>query len=127
VENRTRQGIFSADIAWPELAEVYKKAALPAEFSYSKYHNSKQLIIPFKMTTRFITYVPKPTKTKDSSKPLCKSTLKEFSTSDSNQLPTRNPLPVKVSAMENDFLIQKANGNDGIMVQGTPAHYIYRC
>jgi hypothetical protein len=79
------------------------------------------------MTTRFITYVPKPTKAIDRSKPLCKSTLKEFSTLDNNQLSTRNPLPVKVSVMESDFLIQKANGNDGILVQGTPAHYIYRC
>jgi hypothetical protein len=84
-------------------------------------------MIPFKMTTRFITYVPKPTKAKDNSKPLCKSTLKELSTSDNNQLLTRNPLPVKVSAMESDFLIQKANGNDGMLVQGTLAHYIYHC
>lgn len=79
------------------------------------------------MTTRFITYVPKLTKAIHSSKPLCKSTLKEFSTSDNNQLSTRNPLPVKVSAMETAFLMQKVNGNDGMMVQGTLAHYIYHC
>jgi hypothetical protein len=79
------------------------------------------------MTTCFITYVPKPTKTKDSSKPLCKSSLKELSTSDNNQLPTQNPLPVKVSDMEGDFLTQKANGNDEVMAQGTRARYIYRC
>jgi hypothetical protein len=84
-------------------------------------------MIPFKMTTCFITYVPKPTKTKDNSKPLFKSTLKELGTSDNNQLLTQNPLPVKVSAMKSDFLIQKANGNDGMTIQGTLAHYIYRC
>jgi hypothetical protein len=73
-------------------------------------------MIPFKMTTCFITYIPKPTKAIHSSKPLCKSTLKEFSTSNNNQLSTRNPLPVKVSAIESDFFIQKVNGNDGILV-----------
>jgi len=78
------------------------------------------------MTTRFITYVPKLTKMKDNSKPLFKSTLKELGTSDNNQLLTRNLLPVKVSAIESD-LIQKANGNDGMTIQGTLAHYFYYC
>jgi hypothetical protein len=59
------------------------------------------------MATRFITYVPKPTKEKHISKSLYKSTLKEFSTSDNNQLIERNNMPVKVSAIENDFLIQE--------------------
>jgi hypothetical protein len=76
-------------------------------------------MIPFKMTTRFITYVPKLTKTKDNNKPLCKSTLKELGTSDNNQLLVRNPLHVKVSVIESDFLTQKANRNEGVMVQGT--------
>jgi hypothetical protein len=57
------------------------------------------------MATRFITYVLKPTKTKDNSKLLFKSTLKEFSTSNNNQLLTRNLLPIKVSTIESDFLI----------------------
>jgi hypothetical protein len=84
-------------------------------------------MIPFKITTYFITYVLKLTKTKDNSKPLFKSTLKELSTSNNNQLLTRNLLPVKVSTIECDFLIQKANGNDGMTIQGTLTHYFYRC
>ena len=79
------------------------------------------------MATRFITYVPKPTKEKHISKSLCKSTLKEFSTSDNNQPIERNPMPVKVSAIESDFLIQKVNGDDGIMVEGILTHHISRC
>jgi hypothetical protein len=84
-------------------------------------------MIPFKMTARFITYVLKPTKTKDNSKPLFKSTLKELGTSNNNQLPTWNLLPIKVSAIETDFLIQKANENNEMMIQGTLAHYFYCC
>ena len=79
------------------------------------------------MATRFIAYVPKPTKEKHISKSLCKSTLKEFSTSNNNQLIKRNPVPIKVSAIESDFLIQKVNGDDGIMVEGTLTHHISRC
>jgi hypothetical protein len=79
------------------------------------------------MATCFITYVPKPTKTIDYSKLLYKSMLKEFSTSDNNQLSIQNPLPVKVSAIESNFLIQKANRNNKILVQGIPVYYIYRC
>jgi hypothetical protein len=84
-------------------------------------------MIPFKMATRFITYVPKPTKAIHSSKPLCKSTLKEFSTSDNNQPTTQNPLPVKVSAIESDFLIQKVNRDDAIIVEGILTYHISRC
>ena len=79
------------------------------------------------MATRFIAYLPKLTKEKHISKSLCKSTLKEFSTSNNNQPIERNPMPIKVSAIESDFLIQKVNKDDAIMVQGTLAHYIYRC
>jgi hypothetical protein len=79
------------------------------------------------MATRFIAYVPKPTKEKHISKSLCKSTLKDFSTSDNNQPIERNPMPVRISAIESDFLIQEVNGNDGMMVQGTLTQYIYRC
>ncbi len=56
--------------AWLEIA-VYKKVALPAELLLSKSHNHK-LILPFKMASRFITYVPKLTKEKHSGKPLYK-------------------------------------------------------
>jgi hypothetical protein len=68
------------------------------------------------MTTHFITYILKPTIVKDNSKPLCKSTLKELSTLENHQLLTRNLLLVKVSVIESNFLIQKANGNDGMLV-----------
>jgi hypothetical protein len=50
---------------------VYKKVALPAELLLSKSHNHK-LILPFEMASRFIAYVPKPTKEKHGSKPLDK-------------------------------------------------------
>ena len=86
----------------------------------------KQLRI-LKMATRFIAYVPKPTKEKHISKSLCKSTFKEFSTSDNNRPIERNPVPVKVSAIESDFLIQKVNRDDGIMVEGILTHHISRC
>jgi hypothetical protein len=62
----------------------------------------KQLRI-LKMATRFIAYVPKPTKENHISKSLCKSTLKEFSTSDNN------------------------HGDDGIMVEGMLTHHISCC
>jgi hypothetical protein len=71
----------------------------------------KQLRI-LKMATRFIAYLPKPTKEKHISKSLYKSTLKEFSTSNNNQ---------------SDFLIQKVNGDDAIMVEGIPIHHISCC
>jgi hypothetical protein len=29
--------------------------------------------------------------------------------------------------MESDFLTQKVNGGDGIMLEGTLTHHIYRC
>ena len=70
------------------------------------------------MATCFIAYVPKPMNKKYIIKSLCKSTLKEFSTSDNNQPIERNPMLVKESAIESDFLIQKANRDDGIIVKG---------
>ena len=79
------------------------------------------------MATHFIAYVLKLMKEKHISKLLCKSTLKEFNTSNNNQLIERNPIPIKVPTIESDFLIQKANGDDGIMVEGTLTHYISCC
>jgi hypothetical protein len=55
------------------------------------------------MATRFIAYVLKLTKEKYIVKSLCKSTLKEFSTSNNNQLIKRNSISIKV--IESDFLI----------------------
>lgn len=79
------------------------------------------------MATHFIAYVPKPTKEKHISKSLCKSMLKEFNTSDNNQPIERNPMPIKVSAIESGFLIQKVNRNDRIMVEGILTYYISHC
>jgi hypothetical protein len=76
------------------------------------------------MATRFIAYLPKPTKEKHISKSLYKSTLKEFSTSNNNQLIERNPIPVKVFAIESDFIIQKVNRDDAIIVEGIFTHHI---
>ena len=53
--------------------------------------------------------------------------LKEFSTSNNNQLIERNPVPIKVSAIESDFLIQKVNRDDRIMVEGILRHLISCC
>ena len=86
----------------------------------------KQLRI-LKMATRFIAYDLKLMKEKYISKSLCKSTLKEFGTSNNNQSIKRNPLPVRVSAMESDSLTQKVNRDDRIMIEGTLTHYIYHC
>jgi hypothetical protein len=57
------------------------------------------------MATRFIAYIPKLMKEKHISKSLYKSMLKEFSTSNNNQPIEWNPIPIKVSAIESDFLI----------------------
>ena len=79
------------------------------------------------MATRFIAYVPKLTKEKHIGKSLCKSMLKEFSPSDNDQPIERNSVPVKVSAIESDFLIQKVNRDDRIMVEGILRHLISCC
>jgi hypothetical protein len=136
VENRTRQGqgIFSADISGSGERHSWKLRSIRRSPCPQKCHTAsikyKQLRIlkmatPF--ATRFITYVPKPTMEKHISKSLCKSTLKDFSTSDNNQPIERNPVPVRISAIESDFLTQEVNGNDRMMVQGTLTHCIYRC
>jgi hypothetical protein len=79
------------------------------------------------MAAHFITYIPKLTKEKHISKLLCKSMLKEFSTSNNSQLIKRNPMPIKVSAIKSDFLIQKVNRDNGIIVEGILIHYISCC
>jgi hypothetical protein len=79
------------------------------------------------MATRFISYVPKPTKEKHSNKPLCKNMLKEFSTFDDSKQIERNPMPIRVSAVDSDFLMQKVNGDDGIMDKGILTQYILSC
>jgi hypothetical protein len=86
----------------------------------------KQLRI-LKIATCFIAYVPKLTKEKHIIKLLYKSILKEFSTSDNNQPIEQNPVSVKVSAIESDFLIQKVNRDDRIMVEGILIHHISCC
>jgi hypothetical protein len=67
------------------------------------------------MASRFIPYVPKPTNEKYSSKQLCKNVPK--------QQIERNSVPIRVSAMDSDLLMQKVNGDDGIMVEGTLIQY----
>jgi hypothetical protein len=102
VENRTRQGIFSADIAVVENDIRWKLQSIRRspylQKCYTTSIKNKQLRI-LKMATCFIAYVPKPTKEKHIIK----------------------------SAIESEFLIQKANRDDGIMVEGTLTHYISRC
>ena len=62
------------------------------------------------MANRFIPYVPKPTNEKHSSKPPCKNVPKQPSTVDSSRQIKRN--------MDSDLLMQKVNGDDGIMARG---------
>ena len=71
------------------------------------------------MANRFIPYVPKPTNEKQSNKPLCKNLPKQPSTIDSSQHIKWNSTPIRASAMDSDLLMQKVNGDDGIMVEGT--------
>jgi hypothetical protein len=86
----------------------------------------KQLRI-LKMATRFIAYNLKLIKEKYISKSLCKSTLKEFSTFNNNQLIKRSLLLVRVSTIKSDFFTQKVNKNNKIIIKGTLTHYIYYC
>jgi hypothetical protein len=70
------------------------------------------------MANRFIPYVPKPTNEKHSSKPPCKSVPKQPSTVDSSQQIERNSAPIRAPTMDSDLLMQKVNGDDGIMARG---------
>jgi hypothetical protein len=79
------------------------------------------------MATRFIAYNLKLIKEKYISKSLCKSTLKEFSTFNNNQLIKRSLLLVRVSTIKSDFFTQKVNKNNKIIIKGTLTHYIYYC
>jgi hypothetical protein len=63
------------------------------------------------MASRFIPYVPKPTNEKYSNKLLCKNVPK--------QQVKRNSMPIRVSAIDSDLLMQKVNGDNGIIVKGT--------
>ena len=70
------------------------------------------------MANRFIPYVPKPTNEKHSSKPPCKSVPKQPSTVGSSQQIERNSAPIRAPAEDSDLLMQKVNGDDGIMARG---------
>jgi hypothetical protein len=70
------------------------------------------------MANRFIPYVLKPTNEKHSSKPLCKNVPKQLSTVDSSQQIERNSAPIKAPTVDSDLLMQKVNGNGGIMAKG---------
>jgi hypothetical protein len=62
------------------------------------------------MASRFIAYVPKPTKEKQGSKPLYKS-------GNSWQI-KRNLVPIRVPAIDSDLLAQKHNRGNKIIVKG---------
>ena len=82
---------------------------------------SKQFILPFKMATRFIPYVYKPTNAKYSNKPLYKSMpIDTFHNSRQNE---QNSRPI-MSAVDGDLLMQKVNGDDGIIVKGTLTQHV---
>jgi hypothetical protein len=104
---------------WLEIA-VYKMVALPAELLQSKYRNHKQLLLPLKMASRFIPYVPpKPTNKNHSNKPLCKNLSKELGTIHVSQRTERNLLPITLSIVNSDLPTQKANGDDGVTAEST--------
>jgi hypothetical protein len=67
------------------------------------------------MASRFIPYVPKLTNEKYSSKPLCKNVRK--------QQIERNSMPIRASTIDSDLLMQKVNGDNRIMVEGTLIHH----
>jgi hypothetical protein len=52
------------------------------------------------MTTRFIAYIPEPTKERHSSKPLCKNMPNGFSTFYNSQPIYRNLVPIRLSAVD---------------------------
>jgi hypothetical protein len=68
------------------------------------------------MASRFIAYVPKPTKEKHGGKPLYKS-------GNSRQI-KRNPVPIEVPAIDSDLPLQKCNGGDRIIVEGILIQHI---
>ena len=70
------------------------------------------------MANRFIPYVPKPTNEKHSSKPPCKSVPKQPSTVDSSKQIERNSASIRAPTVDSDLLMQKVNGDDGIMARG---------
>jgi hypothetical protein len=71
------------------------------------------------MASRFIAYVPKPTKEKHGSKPLDKI-------GNGRQI-ERNPIPIGVSAIDSGLLAQKCNSGDGIIVEGILIQHILLC
>jgi hypothetical protein len=71
------------------------------------------------MASRFIAYVPKPTKEKHGSKPLYKS-------GNSRQI-ERNPVPIEVPAIDSNLLPQKYNSSDRIIVEGILIQHILLC
>jgi hypothetical protein len=78
------------------------------------------------MANRFIPYVPKLMNEKHSSKPPCKNVPKQPSTVDSSQQIERNSTLIRTSAVDNDLLMQKVNGDNGIMAKGILIHHISR-
>jgi hypothetical protein len=97
---------------------VYKKVALPAELLLSKYYNYK-LILLFEIASCFILYIPKLTKEKYNSKLLDKS-------SNSQQI-EQNPIPIRVSAIDSNLLVQKYNSTDRIIAESIYIQYILLC
>ena len=85
------------------------RSLCPQSFSAASTSINK-LILPHIMASCFIHYVPKPTNEKHSSKPPCKNVPKQPST----QI-ERNSVPIRASAVDSDLLMQKVNGDDGIM------------
>jgi hypothetical protein len=70
------------------------------------------------MANRFIPYVLKPTNEKHSSKPPCKSILKQPSTVNNSQQIERNSTPIRAPTVDSDLLMQKVNGDDRIIAKG---------
>jgi hypothetical protein len=68
------------------------------------------------MASRFIAYIPKPTKEKHGGKPLYKS-------SNGWQI-ERNPVPIEVPAIDIDLPPQKCNSGDRIIVEGILIQHI---
>jgi hypothetical protein len=79
------------------------------------------------MANRFIPYVPKPTNEKYSSKSLCKNVPKEFSIFDDSWQIEQNSVPIKVSAVGSDLLMQKVHRDEGIMARGMLTRHILLC
>jgi hypothetical protein len=73
-------------------------------------NNASLTVVLLQIASCFIAYIPKPTKEKYSSKLLYKS--------NNSQQIERNPIPIRMPAINSNLLAQKYNSSNRIIVEG---------